>query len=236
MARQIEALAVIFCTLSWILGAGLPARAQSAEVDLELVLAVDCSSSVDDVEYRLQMQGLARAFSHPSVLHAIQSYTTRGLVVTLVQWAGAGSERQVIGWTKIAGPKDALHFAQALATTQRSVTGATATGDVIDYSTELLLANEWRGRRLVIDVSGDGRPNEGEAPPFARARATRLGVVINGLAILNEEPTLDRYYAIGVVGGPGSFLEVANDFSAFEEAIKRKLRQEISGIPISSAN
>jgi hypothetical protein len=209
------------------------APAQSNRVDLELVLAIDSSNSVDEKEYALQMQGFASAFTHPSVLDALRSYNTNGIAVTLVQWAGAKSHEQVIGWTLIRTPQDAAAFAQKLLEAPRAVTGPTAPGDAITFAAGLIEFNAWDGKRRVIDVSGDGRPNEGEAPPYARARALKLGMVINGLVILNEEPDLERYYRYGIVGGKGAFLEVAKDFESFEEAIRRKLRQEISGVPIS---
>ena len=216
-------------------GLGFPAGApaQDNRVDLELVLAIDSSNSVDEAEYALQMEGFASAFSHPSVLDAIRSYNANGIVVTLVQWAGAKSHQQVIDWTLIRTPEDAQAFSQALLNAPRVVEGATAPGDAITYSTGLLEFNAWDGRRKVIDLSGDGRPNEGERPPYPRSRALKLGVVINGLVIMNEEKNLDRYYRWGIIGGPGAFLEIAEDFSTFEEAIRRKLRQEISGVPIS---
>lgn len=209
------------------------APAQSNRVDLELVLAIDSSNSVDEEEYALQMQGFASAFTHPSVLDALRSYNTNGIAVTLVQWAGAKSHKQVIDWTLIRTPQDAAAFAQLLLEAPRAVKGPTAPGDAITFATGLIEFNAWDGKRRVIDMSGDGRPNEGEPPPYARARALKLGLVINGLVILNEEPDLDRYYRYGIVGGKGAFLEIADDFESFEEAIRRKLRQEISGVPVS---
>ncbi|MET4804905.1 hypothetical protein ABIE63_000048 [Limibacillus sp. MBR-115] len=235
MASPLKLVLLIFLLVSLpgsFIGRG-QTPASTGEADLELVLAVDCSSSVDALEYQLQMEGLSQAFSHPSVLKAIEAHAARGIVVTLVQWAGADAQRQVIDWQRLRSRKDALALSRLLAATPRQISGPTAVGDVIDFSARLLLTNAWAGKRQVIDVSGDGRHNEGEAPPFARARATKNGIVINGLAILNEEKNLDRYYAVGVVGGPGSFLEIANDYEAFAIAIRRKLQQEISGVPIS---
>ena len=225
----------LLCTLLFLTGLNFSASApaQDNRVDLELVLAIDSSNSVDEEEYALQMEGFASAFNHPSVLDAIRSYNANGIVVTLVQWAGAKSHKQVIDWTLIRTPEDSQAFAQALLNAPRVVEGATAPGDAITFATGLLEFNAWDGKRKVIDVSGDGRPNEGERPPYPRSRALKLGVIINGLVIMNEEENLDRYYRWGIIGGPGAFLEVAEDFTDFERAIRRKLRQEISGVPIS---
>src|SRR3546814_7921188 len=91
--------------------------------------------------------------------------------------------------------------------------------------------SDWSSDVCSSDLSGDGRSNEGGSPAFARAAANRAGVTINGLAILNEEPDLARYYMAGVVGGPGSFLVTADDFDDFARAMRRKLYFEIVGAP-----
>lgn len=210
-----------------------PARAQS--VDLELILAVDVSSSVTGKEFRLQMDGISNAFRDAQVHKALQAHIGRGVAVTLVQWSGSESHSQVLDWSIVRDEASALAFARKLDATGRLVAGgATAIGEAINYAAALLEFNQWQGDRRVIDVSGDGASNQGESPSFSRARANRLGITINGLAILNEEPRLDRYYEAGVVGGPGAFLITADDFEAFADSMRRKLVREISGTPVSS--
>ena len=111
----------------------------------------------------------------------------------------------------------------------------TALGNAMDRAARWTQTNGYLGERVVVDVSGDGRSNEGGSPAFARAAANRLGITINGLAILNEEPGLARYYIAGVVGGPGSFLLTADDFEDFAVAMRRKLYFEIVGPPVVEA-
>ena len=222
---------LVFATALWISPVG-KARAQ-APVLLELVLAVDCSSSVTDDEFNLQMQGLAQAFVHPMVLAALEQAGAEGIAVSLLQWSGAEEQVRAIDWHLVNGVASAEAFAAKINGTPRYVSGgATAIGSALDNSIAWLANNGYEGRRRVIDVSGDGRTNQGESPAFSRARAIEQGITINGLAILNEEPRLARYYAAGVVGGPSYFLLTADDFEDFARAIRKKLFFEITGPPI----
>ncbi|GAB4366242.1 MAG: DUF1194 domain-containing protein [Kiloniellaceae bacterium] len=211
-----------------------PAQAMEA-VRLELVLAVDCSSSVNRHEFELQMEGIAAAFEDPAVLAALEQAGAAGIAVSLLQWSSAGAQTRAIGWTHIAGRADAFAFSATVRRTGRVVSGgATALGNAIDAAVLWTETNGFHGERRVIDVSGDGRSNEGGSPAFARAAANLAGITINGLAILNEEPRLARYYLAGVVGGPGAFLLTADDFDDFAVAMRRKLYFEIVGPPIAA--
>ncbi len=205
-------------------------------VRLELVMAVDCSSSVNKDEFTLQMEGIAAAFEDPSVLAALEQTGEQGIAVSLLQWSSASAQVKAVPWTRIVTQAEALAFSARVRSVGRLVSGgATALGNAIDVAVQWTQENSYLGERVVIDVSGDGRSNEGGSPAFARAAANRAGITINGLAILNEEPDLARYYVAGVVGGPGSFLITADDFQDFAVAMRRKLYFEIVGPPIVEA-
>jgi hypothetical protein len=179
------------------------------------------------------MRGIAEAFEDPGVLAALEQNGAHGIAVSMLQWSSAGAQAKAIAWTRIAGLADALAFAETVRATGRVVSGgATALGNAIDASVLWTQTNGFLGERVVIDISGDGRSNEGSSPAVARATANRSGVTINGLAILNEEPELAGYYVAGVVGGPGAFLLTADDFEDFATAMRRKLYFEIVGPPI----
>src|SRR5690242_8528824 len=173
-------------------GAG-PVRAQNQPVDLELILAVDCSRSIDDSEFALQVQGYAEAFRHPSVLRAIQSGARRSIAVTYVQWAGPFLQNQSIGWTLINDGESALEFADRFQAAPRAFYGGgTSLSGIIDYSKTLFPKSGFSGRRRVIDISGDGINNSGRMATSARDEAVRDGITINGLAILTEIGGLDN--------------------------------------------
>lgn len=228
--------AVTALSLGTLLSAASPSLLAAEAVRLELVLAVDCSSSVNHEEFVLQMEGIASAFEDPSVLAALAQGGERGIAVSLLQWSSARTQVAAVPWVHVADEADALAFAATVRATRRAVPGgATAVGNAIAAAAALTRGNTYRGERTVIDVSGDGRSNEGGAPAFARAAANRAGITINGLAILNEEPELAGYYMAGVVGGPGAFLLTADAFEDFAVAMRRKLYFEIIGPPVVEA-
>jgi hypothetical protein len=206
------------------------AAAQAIDIDLALVLAVDCSWSVDSYEFRLQMQGLAAAFRRSEIQRAITSGDTGRIIVANVQWSHEANQVLAVPWTLIANGVDADGFAAVLEATPRKVVdGATAIGAAMVYCAGLLRTSPVAARRKVIDISSDGRSNRGLRPEVARDRIVAGGMTINGLAILDEWPTLDLYFQRQVVGGPNHFVIVANDYEAYGRAIYRKLLQEITG-------
>lgn len=202
-----------------------PASA-ATPVDLALVLAADCSFSVDMDEYALQQQGYAKAFRHPTVVAAIVG---RRIAMTYFQWSGATIQSHVLPWTVPVDEADLYRWSDALARAPRTVfRGGTSISGAIDFGRHLLNAMPFEAMRRVIDISGDGRTNNGRSTAKARDEAVAEDIVINGLPIVNEEPDVDIFYETQVIGGPGAFMEVAADFAAFEDAIRRKLIQEIS--------
>ncbi len=204
-------------------------------VDLELVLAVDVSSSVSTDEFELQMRGLADAFRDPEVVQAIHASGDLGIAVALIQWSD--NRRQFLGvdWTVVRDAESAEAFSEEIAGTPRLVVGGgTAIGGALLYGMRQFDNNGFVGRRKVIDVSGDGRTNQGRPDGPLRDAAVARGITINGLAILNEEPTLDRYYIANVIGGTGAFVMTANDFRAYALAILAKLIREIAGAPVAT--
>lgn len=222
---------VVVCVA--VVVAGTPARA--AEVDLALVLAVDISSSVSEERYQLQMQGYAEAFRDPTVVQAIERGQLGAIAVTLVQWAGYNEYRQTIDWAVVHDAKTAERFASAIAETRRPPGGSTSISGAIDFSARLLRRSGFEAARRMIDISADGSNNNGRLPAAVRDEAVSSGIVINGLPILSQEPTLDNYFREQVIGGPGAFLIVAESFESFAMAIRRKLIVEIaSAVPVTA--
>ncbi len=204
-------------------------------VDLELVLAVDASSSVSADEFELQMRGLADAFSDPRVVQAIRASGDLGLAVALIQWSDTRKQFLAVDWTVVRDAAGAAAFSEEIAGTPRFlVGGGTAIGAALEYAMGQLDINGFEGRRKVIDVSGDGRTNQGVHPAHLRDDAVKRGITINGLVILNEDPTVDSYYFANVIGGTGAFVMTANDYEAYAAAILTKLIKEIAGTPIAT--
>ncbi len=229
---RIAASALLICGM--MLGAA-PATAQTS-VALELVLAVDTSTSVDGAEFALQQQGFAEAFRHPDVIRAIEQVGEGGIAVTLVQWSGRGQQRVSVDWTRVRNTSDAQVLAAKIARSGRLMSGFTDIAGAIGFSLRRFQNNGFEGRRRVIDVSGDGTSN-GPSAAAARDAAIASGVTVNGLVIHNEEYDLGElakinlfdHYKAHVVGGAGAFLMAAKDFYDFRIAIRKKLVREITG-------
>ena len=208
-------------------------RSQETEVDLALVLAIDCSFSVDANEFRLQMEGLGRAFMRDDVKAAIRKGDRQRIAVAAMQWSDETNQMVVLPWTIIAGDADADEVGAVLARMPRRLAeGGTSISTALTYGAALFAAAPPAGRR-VIDVSSDGRNNIGPPVNAARDRIVAQGITINALVILNEWPTLDIYFEKQVVGGQAHFVIPANDYDAYAEAIYRKLLREITGPGIS---
>ena len=216
-------------TLVAFVAACLSGSASASErriVDLELVLAVDCSLSVNGREFNLQVSGIARALEDPAVVDAILSHG--GVAVAVILWSNHLQQEIGVDWTLLHDRTSIAAFAGKVARMKRIVvSGATGLGPALAYAVKSIEENDFDGLRRVIDVSGDGQNNMGIEPALVRDAAAARGITVNGLAILDEEPWLDRYYLANVIGGPGAFLEIASDFDAFAAAMRRKLLREI---------
>jgi len=232
---RLRRIAVLIVAVAALAGSsagrlGAPARAAPLNVDLALVLAVDCSYSVDAHEFRLQMQGIANAFRQKAIQEAITGNTIGRIAVALVEWSDDEKQVMVIPWQLIDSKAAALGFADIVAATPRKLAdGATAIGAALEFSAAALMTAPVAPVRRVIDLSSDGRNNRGIRVTIARDEVVSKGITINALAILNEWPTLNYYFNQQVVGGPYHFTIIANDYAAYAEAIYRKLLKEITG-------
>ncbi len=228
----------LFVTILALALAILAVPAQAQRVDLELVLAVDVSGSIDFEEARLQRQGYMAAFLDPVVLSAIRSGPLGRIAVTYVEWSGAFSRATTVDWMMIDGQDSAEAFVAALEAAPLHRGRFTSISGAIEYALPLFDANGFDGARRAIDISGDGPNNNGRYVPDARDIAAMAGVTVNGLPIINDRPNpfgipqmkdLDIYFENCVIPGPGAFVVVAEGFDDFGSAIRRKLILEIAG-------
>lgn len=215
------------------------ARASGDPVDVLLVLAVDVSRSIDEDEAKLQREGYRAAVSDPAVVEAIRGGMIGAIGIAYVEWAGAEYQRLVLPWQRLGSAADAQGWSEKLAEAPRASLSWTSISGGIDFSRRVMAEAPFEATRRVIDVSGDGVNNSGGPVEAARDRAVAEGITINGLPIVNDRPTfgrmppvpLDEYYRESVVGGPGAFVIVAEDFVSFGNAVKRKLIREIAALP-----
>jgi Protein of unknown function (DUF1194) len=223
-------IAVLAVALALPILPRFPAFAQ-IPVPLELILAVDASGSVSADEFDLQVKGIADAFRDPAVISAIRGAGPGGIAVALMQWSSPGHQVMAVNWQLVSDRASAELLAQQIITVGRLILGETAIDRALRFATAELSTNDYSGRRRVIDLSGDGATNWGGLPDEARDEAVAAGVTINALAILNEQPDLDRYFQDHVIGGLGAFVVTALDYEDFARAIRLKLIEEIQGRP-----
>jgi hypothetical protein len=224
--------------------AALPALARGGpnEVDLELILSVDVSYSMDMEEQRLQREGYIEALNSPQVLQAIKQGMLSRIAVTYVEWAGSHYQRVVVPWQVIEGPESARAFTDAITKVQVRREFRTSISGAIDHARQLFENNGFDAPRRVVDISGDGANNNGRPVHHARDEALRAGIVINGLPVMTspsrrnafDMEALDEYYRDCVIGGPGSFLIPITERSQFLEAIRTKIIREIASAPLPS--
>ncbi len=203
------------------------------------MLAVDASGSVDDDEFHLQLRGIAEALRDPRIQDAIRSGPRQKVAMSMLVWSDAAFPKFAMQWHVLSSPQSAIAFAAKVETFHQKAGrsrglggGGTAIGSAIDFAMGMMASNGITARRQVVDVSGDGietEPWHGDAVmlPEARQSAAQRGVLVNGLAILNDFPTLDKYYQKNVIVGPGSFVMEAKDYTDFKRAIREKMWLEI---------
>jgi hypothetical protein len=239
MAQVGRLLTVVACCVAIIVTMNTSGTAKDY-VDLELVLAVDVSRSMDQDEQRLQRDGYVAAFRDAQVQKAIRSGPNGRIAITYVEWAGQTIQSSVIPWRILGSAKDTLAFADELAAKPISRARKTSISAVLQKSVQLFASSPVQGLRRVIDVSGDGPNNSGGPVMSARDRVVASGIVINGLAIAVapgagwystfDLPDLDQYYKDCVMGGPGSFVLSIKKKKEFATAIRQKLLLEIAGM------
>lgn len=224
-----------------IVASAAPWAARSAEqVDLLLVLAADVSRSIDQGKFQLQREGYAAAIADKRVLEAVTAGRHKRIGLSFVEWSGLSSQKLLIDWTTIDGADSARKFGDQLLELPRSFAERTSISGGIDFAMGVLAKAPYQATRRTIDVSGDGTNNSGRDVTLARDEAVAAEVTINGLVILSERPMpwnpehtnppggLENYFKKNVVGGPGAFVVVAQDFNSFGRAIVRKLIAEIA--------
>ncbi len=238
------AMSILLCAPAQAQEISTPELDFGEEVDIELILAVDISGSVDSFEAETQREGYIAALTHPSVISAIQSSFNGKIAMSYVEWAGTYSQNQLIDWTVISDEASAQAFAAILKSEPINQSHGTSISHAIDFCVDLFEDNGYTGIRRVIDISGDGTNRNGRLITDARDAAIARGITINGLPIIlidrpepwarfgmRREIHLDQYYKDNVIGGPGAFLVVAEDYQAFRGAILSKLIREIAQVP-----
>jgi hypothetical protein len=221
----------------------IPSARAAEQVDLLLALAMDVSRSMDQAKFMLQRQGYAAAISNPQVLSSIRSGPHQKIAICFIDWSGPFEQKLVIDWNVIDGVGTALQFGELIAGAPRSFYNSTSIGSGINFAIAQIARAPFEAERHAIDVSGDGTNNAGRDVQFFRDQAVAKGIIVNGIVILTDIQTaqnpqhtnppggIEKYYRDSVIGGPGSFVMVAEDYNSFGRAMVKKLIAEIATGP-----
>jgi len=213
-----------------------PARAELVHVDLELVLAVDTSRSMDRDELRIQRQGYVLALEHPAVTSAFQMGPLGRVALTFMEWGGPFHSKVLVDWTLIESREDALAFAMELRKAPINNLRGTSISHAMIRAKEMIETNQFEGTRKVIDISGDGPNNRGRPVVETRDEVAAAGIEINGLPFMVKRasglfsiPDLDIYYEDCVITGDSAFVIPISRMDKLVASIRQKLVLEISG-------
>ena len=215
---------------------GKPSAGTAIDVDVELVIAVDVSYSMDPDEQALQREGYITGLTSAEFLNALQQGAHGKIAVTYFEWAGATDQKIVVPWRLIDGPTAAKAFTDEIAAAPYRRAYRTSISGALHFALPLFEQSGFRGGRRVIDVSGDGVNNQGDVVTIVRDAVLERGITINGLPILLKPPSfstmdienLDVYYEDCVIGGAGAFVVPIRERNQFREATRTKLVQEIA--------
>jgi hypothetical protein len=208
-------------------------------VDVELVLGVDISYSMDPEEQALQREGYQLAITSKEFLDTLRQGMHGKIAITYFEWAGNFDRRIIVPWRLIDGAATAQAVADEIGRSSYRRGSRTSISGALEFAQPLFDASGYRGLRRVIDISGDGANNQGSLVAPARDKVVASGIVINGLPIMLKRPrwsmmdidNLDVYYEDCVIGGPGAFVIPIRARDKFKEAIHHKLVQEIASVP-----
>jgi hypothetical protein len=220
-------------------------------VDVELVIAVDVSYSMDPDEQALQREGYVLALTSRDFMQALRQGSHGKVAVTYFEWASEFDQKIIMPWRLIEGPESADAVAAEIARAPYRRASRTSIAGALRFAKPLFDGSGYRGIRRVIDVSGDGANNNGPLIVPTRDDVLAAGITINGLPIMLKRPNpgtmdiaeLDIYYEDCVIGGPGAFVVPIREREKFIEATRTKLILEIAGrtlaprlIPVKSDN
>jgi hypothetical protein len=231
----------LVCAVSGLVLAAPPVGrgdGRAADVDVELVLAVDVSYSMDPEEQALQREGYIKALSSTEFLRALRQGIHGKIAITYFEWAGVNIQKVIVPWRVIEGPESADAFGAEIAHAPYTRAMRTSISGALTFALPLFESNPYRGLRRVLDVSGDGTNNNGPPVTVIRDQVLEKGITINGLPIMLNRPNmgfadienLDVYYEDCVSGGPGSFVVPIKNREQFVEATKTKRVLEVAGL------
>ena len=206
---------------------------------LALAIALDVSGSVDQREYRLQLDGLADALVDPDVTAALFAMPGAPVSLAIYEWSSSDYQRLIQDWV-IVGDQTVLDglVARLRKWSREAAPEATGLGAAMGYGKALIDRGPscWKA---TLDVSGDGKNNDWPTLRVMKRSGALAGMAINGLVIsrdgrevAEDAGGLKAYFRAQVIQGPDAFVEVAIGFEDYARAMRRKLLRELATRPM----
>lgn len=211
-------------TFVGLLASSALAGVADGSCDTALVLAIDVSNSVEEAEFRFQVDGLVEALSDPLIG---ESLVDGQVALAVMQWSGNREQRVSVPWRRMGSQADVDRLAGTIRTLPRAYTrSGTAPADAVRRALALLAEVPDCGRH-VIDLSGDGQRNMGLDVSRARDAAVTRGVTINAIAIETTGTVIADFYR-SELATPDGFVMSARGHQDYPRAIRRKMQRELS--------
>lgn len=229
----------IRCAVLICLGCLFIQPAQAQQCRLALVLALDVSGSVNEVEYNQQINGLAAALNDPEVRSLILFSADAPIALAAYEWSSRNHQYVIQPWISLDGPGALDQAILRIRSHQKVRAGLkTAMGAALDFGAAML-AQQPDCWQHTIDVSGDGINNIGVSPRDLYDTGDFDRITVNALVIGNPANTssegtsltpraLRDYYEAEVIHGTDAFAMMAYGFGDYARAMQRKLMRELS--------
>jgi len=209
--------------------------------DINMVVALDRSESVDLNERTAQAESLAAALVDPRFVAAVRAGWQGRIGIAVMTWSSFNRTQVVVPWTVIAGDQDAAGIVAILRDYQASG------GDVehrpqtdialaLGAGMALLTAAPFQASKQILNVISDGIDNFGREAFVDRDEALAHGITINGLVHAHGAaiPIVERFFERQVIGGPYAFVLSIPTPETFTAAMLRKMLLEIASAGRSS--
>jgi hypothetical protein len=203
--------------------------------DINMVVALDRSESVDLKARAAQVESLTAALADPRFLAAVRAGWHGRIGLSVITWSSFERTHVVLPWTLIDG---AAVIADAVATIDEyQVRGADAghkpQTDIalaLSAGTRMMDSAPFQATKRILNVIADGVDNFGREAFIDRDLALAHGITINGLVHARGAaiPIVERFFETQVIGGPYAFVLTTPTPESFTTAMLRKMLLEIA--------
>lgn len=188
--------------------------------EIALALLLDGSMSVQDSDWRTQVEQTARAIESPEVLDAIRRNGT--IAVTAITFSDTSV--QDVPWHVVRTADEARHLAATIRASMRQHYGLTDIGGALLFAQRQFANVPCEAGQHIIDLSTDGRDREADMAA-ARDQVQEAGTRVNVIVVGDErDEEVLRRSAVTYDG----FVLRAESWSDYPLLFRRKIVLELT--------